>query len=129
VLAPGRDVHQHAPPVARVGLSVGEVVRDHAIDQPGERRGGEQRELGDLRHRVALSVGEQLERPPLLDAAAPIGEDPAELLGDAVLCLAQHLGELLDGRPGTEVLTLLNHAASGSPYGIRQAFACSRGDR
>jgi PucR C-terminal helix-turn-helix domain len=53
--SPGRE-DQHPPPVALVDLPVHEVVRDHRVDQAGERRRGEQAALGELGHGVAGSV-------------------------------------------------------------------------
>ena len=77
---------EHAPTIARIGLSAREVVGHHAVDEPGER--GKQRELRNLGHGVADPVGEKHKCAPLFHGAAPLLQHPAELTCDAALGLA-----------------------------------------
>jgi hypothetical protein len=77
----GGDVDQDAPAVAQILLAVEEVVGDHPVDQPGQARGGNQHELGELGHRVTRIVGEEHERPPLLHRAAFLVQHTGEMGG------------------------------------------------
>ena len=91
------EVNEHAAAVARVGLPVHEVVGDHAVDQPGEARGRQLRELRQLGHRVPAAAGEQRQHAPALDRASVIGEHLGEPAGDAALHVAEKQHHRLAG--------------------------------
>lgn len=93
-----RQVNPYAPAVARVGPAVNESVGSHPVDQPCQARRGNQRELGDLAHRVTATVGEQKQDPPLLGGAALRLQGAAELTRHRPLGATQRLREILHQR-------------------------------
>jgi len=97
-LAARTDMHQHPAAISRVRRPVYEVVGDHPVDRARQARRRGQGILGDLGHRVRVSVCEERDRAPLLDGEALSLQDPSKLPRDVPLGVTKQLRELLDHR-------------------------------
>jgi hypothetical protein len=88
------QVGEDAVAVTLVGAAVDEAVGDHLVHELGERRLGKQGGSGDLRHRVTVSVAEDLQHAPLLERAVLTRQPRGQMPSQQPLCAAQQVGKI-----------------------------------
>ena len=89
------DEDQHASTVRRIGATIDQGVRHHAVNHLRQRRVIEECGLGQVAHGPAIVLAEQGKDPPLLNRNALGAELVVELFLNLTIGLRQQIGNML----------------------------------
>lgn len=95
------QMHQHPPAIVGILHPIDERIGDHPIDHLGQGRMVEKNGVGEIAHRMALTIGEDHQDAPLLDGDSFFAESGFEVPIYFPIGLSKQISEVIanDGFP------------------------------